>query len=173
MTDPISAVLPKLWSAATGGSTQTDSAASASGASASGSGEVNVGGLNSNTFLQLLVSQLTHQDPMKPTDATTYITEEAEFSMVQSMNTLAQQNSAILKSQQMIEATSFIGKSVTYTDADGHTASGVVSSASPGSNGAVVRVGGTQVPLSSISQVYDAGAAASGTQASTTQTPTA
>jgi flagellar basal-body rod modification protein FlgD len=90
---------------------------------------------------------------MNPTDSTTYITEEAQFSMVQSMNQLAQQNASILNSQQMQEATGFIGKNVTYVDATGATNTGVVASASPGSKGAVVRVGTAQIPISSITEV--------------------
>jgi flagellar basal-body rod modification protein FlgD len=144
MTSPISEMMPTMLSAAAAGSPTS---------TASGAGSVDIGGINGNTFLQLLVSQLTHQDPMNPTDSTTYITEEAEFSMVQSMNQLAKQNASILQSQQMQEATGFIGKNVTYVDATGATGTGIVASASPGSDGAVVRVGGMQVPLSSITSV--------------------
>ncbi|HEX7106155.1 MAG TPA: flagellar hook capping FlgD N-terminal domain-containing protein [Acidothermaceae bacterium] len=123
---------------------------------------VDLGGINSNTFLKLLVAQLSHQDPMNPTDSSTYITQEAQFAMVQSMNALAKQNAAILQSQQMQEATAFIGKNVTYVDANGVQNVGVVSSASPGSDGAVVRVGDIQVPVTSITSVFVANAAASG-----------
>jgi hypothetical protein len=72
------------------------------------------------------------------------------------MNELAKQNASILQSQQMQEATGFIGKNVTYVDANGVQNVGVVSSASPGSNGAVVRVGDTQVPVTSITSVFAA-----------------
>jgi len=160
VTSPIGEILPRLFSGAAdaiGGSSSADGSSSTGGASSSsGSDDVNLGGINSNTFLQLLVSQLTHQDPMNPTDSTTYITEEAEFSMVQSMNTLAKQNSQILQSQQMQQATGFIGKNVTYVDANGIQGVGVVASASPGnsSTGAVVRVGTAQVPISSITSVF-------------------
>jgi flagellar basal-body rod modification protein FlgD len=149
----------------------TAAAAVASASASSDSSGASVGGLDSNTFLQLLVSQLTHQDPMNPTDSTTYITEEAEFSMVQSMNTLATQNSSILQSQQMQEATGFVGKNVTYVDANGVQSAGVVSSASPGSTatGAVVRVGSTQIPISSITSVF-ADAADTGATTDTSST---
>jgi len=131
-----------------------------------------VGGLDSNSFLQLLVAQLTHQDPMNPTDATTYITEEAEFSMVQSMNSMSQQNASLLHSQQMQEATSFIGKNVVYTDSSGAMASGLVTAASPGSNGAIVRVGNTQVALSAISEVDAPGSSPMAPVAPTSPTST-
>ena len=146
MTTPITGV----------GATPSTSPTTSSGSS----GVVDLGGINSNTFLKLLVAQLSHQDPMNPTDSSTYITQEAQFSMVQSMNSLAKQNAAILQSQQMLEATSFIGKNVTYVDANGVQNVGVVSSASPGSNGAVVRVGDTQVPISSITSVFAASSGA-------------
>lgn len=169
MTNPISQILPSMWSAAAGGADPT-AAAAASGSSAGG---VDLGGINSNSFLQLLVSQLTHQDPMNPTDSSTYITEEAQFSMVQSMNTLSKQNAQILQSQQMQEATGFIGKNVTYVDSNGVQGVGVVASASPGdaSTGAVVRIGSTQVPVSSITSVF-AGTPATTATAPTTSTAT-
>jgi flagellar basal-body rod modification protein FlgD len=146
MTTPVSGISPSI---ATG----------ISPTAAGSAGDVNIGGLNINTFLQLLVAQLTHQDPMNPTDSSTYIAEEAQFAMVQTMNTLAKQNAAILQSQQMQQATTLIGKSITYIDPNGAVGSGVVSSASPGSNGVVVRVNGAQVPISSITQVAAAATA--------------
>lgn len=153
MTTSVGEVLPSLWSAAT----SAPSGATATGASSGSSSQANIGGIDTNGFLQLLVAQLTHQDPMKPADSSTYITEEAQFSMVQSMNALAKQNEAILRSTQMQEATGFIGKTVTYVDANGVANTGVVSSASPGSDGAVVRVGSEQVPVTSITAVMAAG----------------
>jgi flagellar basal-body rod modification protein FlgD len=170
MTNPISAILPQMWSAAAGGTDPT----TASTGSSNSSDSVDLGGINSNSFLQLLVAQLTHQDPMNPTDSSTYITEEAQFSMVQSMNTLSKQNAQILQSQQMQEATGYIGKNVTYVDSNGVQGVGVVASASPGnsSTGAVVRIGGTQVPVSSITSVFAGTPASNGTAApSSTATP--
>jgi flagellar basal-body rod modification protein FlgD len=165
--NPISAVLPKLMAAvqsdnpllgattgpATPSTSSTGSTGSTSGSTSTGA-PAQVGGLDSNTFLQLLVSQISNQDPMNPTDSTTYITEEAEFSMVQSMNSMAAQNTSILNSQQRQEASSYIGKDVNYTDSTGALVGGTVASASPGSAGAFVRIGGVQVPLSSISEVF-------------------
>jgi flagellar basal-body rod modification protein FlgD len=173
MINALSALLPSMLSSAalgvddastgsTSGTSDTSSSGSSSGASA------NVGGLTSDSFLQLLVSQLTNQDPMNPTDSTTYITEESEFSMVQSMNQVSSQMASLYGSQEMQQATDLIGKNITYTDGNGDSASGVVSAASPGTAGAaVVRVGDTQVSLSSISEVTAAADASAGTTSST------
>ncbi len=38
---------------------------------------------NQNTFLQLLVAQLQHQDPTQPMDGTTFVTQLAQFSDLQ------------------------------------------------------------------------------------------
>jgi flagellar basal-body rod modification protein FlgD len=179
MINPISSVLPNFLAsvAASNPLPGTANAGAAPSTSAGGSGTAaKVGGLDSSSFLKLLVAQISNQDPMKPTDSATYITEEAQFSMVQSMNTMSSQNTAILNSQLMQQATSFIGKTVTFTMGDGTTAGGVVSSASPGDNGATVRVGSLQIPLSSISSVFDpnivAGANAATNVPSATPAPT-
>ncbi len=151
--------------AATSGASSIDtSGLSAAPSTAGAANSANVGGLTSNSFLQLLVSQLTNQDPMNPTDSTTYITEESEFSMVQSMNQVSSQMTNLYGSQEMQQATDLIGKNISYTDSNGDSTSGVVSAASPGTAGAaVVRVGADQIPLSSISEVTAAGAAAAST----------
>jgi flagellar basal-body rod modification protein FlgD len=181
MINALSSLLPSMLSSAalgmddastgsTGSTSGTDSTTGTSGSSSS-SDSTSVGGLTSDSFLQLLVSQLTNQDPMNPTDSTTYITEESEFSMVQSMNQVSSQMASLYGSQEMQQATDLIGKNISYTDSNGNSASGVVSAASPGTAGAaVVRVGDTQVSLSSISEVT--AAAADGTTGSTTTDPT-
>jgi flagellar basal-body rod modification protein FlgD len=163
MIDSLSALLPTMLSSAaigTDDASTADTSATTGTSTGSSADSTSVGGLSSDSFLQLLVSQLTNQDPMNPTDSTTYITEESEFSMVQSMNQVSAQMASMYGSQEMQQATDLIGKNITYTDANGNLAIGVVSAASPGTSGAaVVRVGSDQVALSSISEVTAAGTA--------------
>lgn len=52
---------------------------------------------NQNTFLQLMISELEHQDPTNPTDGTAFITQLAEFSSVQSQTQSASDLDAILQ----------------------------------------------------------------------------
>jgi flagellar basal-body rod modification protein FlgD len=49
---------------------------------------VEPGQLNQDDFLKLLVAQLQNQNPLNPTDDTTWITQAAEFSQVQQLTTL-------------------------------------------------------------------------------------
>lgn len=53
---------------------------------------------NSSTatmFMQLLIAQLEHQDPMNPTDGTQFVTELAQFQELQTSVTTGQDVSAI------------------------------------------------------------------------------
>ena len=83
MTNPISAILPTLWSAAAAGTSDT-SGTSGSNSTGSGSSGVDLGGgIDSNTFLQLLVAQIKNQDPLQPTDGVPFLNQLAPFSQLE------------------------------------------------------------------------------------------
>ena len=71
--------------------------------------------VNETMFLQLLVAQLQNQDPMNPTDSTTFVTQLAQFQQLeQSINT-GQDVSAIRSDLDTITAA--------YTSSSNQTAS--------------------------------------------------
>lgn len=110
--------------------------------------------VDSNTFLQLLVAQLKYQDPMNPAQGTEFLAQTAQFSMVEKLNTLAQQSTDALAAQRVVEATSMVGSTVTYsTGTGGATASGVVTGVQLLASGPLLVVGGATVPLSSVTTV--------------------
>ena len=43
------------------------------------------GDVNEDQFLQLLVAQIHYQDPTNPTDATTFVTQLAQFSSLEQL----------------------------------------------------------------------------------------
>jgi flagellar basal-body rod modification protein FlgD len=51
--------------------------------------------LNQNMFLQLLVTQLQNQDPMNPTDSTSFVTQLAQFQQLEQSVNSGQDISAI------------------------------------------------------------------------------
>ncbi|HUA63502.1 MAG TPA: flagellar hook capping FlgD N-terminal domain-containing protein [Verrucomicrobiae bacterium] len=58
-----------------------------SGSSSSDAGAAATPPVNETMFLQLLVAQLQNQDPMNPTDSTTFVTQLAQFQQLeQSIN---------------------------------------------------------------------------------------
>lgn len=74
------------------------------------------GAVDKDAFLKLLVAQLSHQDPLKPTDGTEFVTQLAQFSTVEQQ--IAQSAKLELISLQLSglasnEAASLVGKTVT------------------------------------------------------------
>lgn len=69
----------------------------------------------SNMFLELLVAQISHQNPLNPMDGTQYVSQLAEFSSVESLEKLNLQSDQQIKymqSMQAIEATQLVGQRV-------------------------------------------------------------
>ena len=77
--------------------------------------------LGETDFLQLLMTEMTNQDPMQPMDDTQFIAQMAQFSSLEQM-----QN--VNTSLQMSQATSMIGSEVTWANASGQSVSGTVGS---------------------------------------------
>lgn len=73
--------------------------------------------LDKDAFLQLLVTQLKHQDPMKPMDDTAFIAEMAQFSSLEQMQNM----NKLLEQQQsfgaLSQASGMIGKHVQLQEA--------------------------------------------------------
>lgn len=73
-----------------------------------------------NTFLKLLVAQLTHQDPLNPTDDKEFVAQLAQFT---SLEQLQEINAGVgtlndtMHQGQLMSATGFIGKDVVVTGA--------------------------------------------------------
>ena len=108
--------------------------------------------MDKDMFLKLLVAQLKYQDPSKPTDASQFLAQTAQFTMVEKIEELAKYQQEMVTAQLMTTATSMIGRTVTYTGLDGKEATGVVTSATIGSN-PMLKVGDTEVALSSVKEV--------------------
>jgi flagellar basal-body rod modification protein FlgD len=84
---------------------------------------------NSQTFLQLLVAQLENQDPTNPTDPTSFMTEIAQLTAVQSQTSLSAE-------EQTVAADSMIGLTVTGAGSSGASLTGQVTGVLLSSTGA-------------------------------------
>jgi flagellar basal-body rod modification protein FlgD len=116
----------------------------------------NANGFDSETFLKLLVAQLKYQDPSDPASSSELMAQTATLAQVQSLDAIAKQNSQSLTLQKSLSAGALVGQTVSYTDSDGATKTGVVtavkiSSDSTAESQAVI--GGVDVDLGRISQV--------------------
>ncbi|HET9657800.1 MAG TPA: flagellar hook capping FlgD N-terminal domain-containing protein [Kineosporiaceae bacterium] len=131
--------------------------------------------MGKDTFLKLLVAQLQYQDPSNPADATQFISQTAQFTVVEKLSDLSTLNQQLLTTTQAQSAAALVGKTVTWTDAAGTDHSGVVTAATLGSSPSLT-IGDQTVDLSAITSVTTTPASGSGSttgSGSTSGTPTA
>jgi flagellar basal-body rod modification protein FlgD len=107
-----------------------------------------------DAFLKLLVAQLKYQDPSNPTDPTQFMSQTAQFSQIEALQNLAKQNTTMLNSTQSTQAAGMIGKTITGTPTlGGADVTGVVTGVKLGTDGPVIKIGDTEVNLSSVKEV--------------------
>jgi flagellar basal-body rod modification protein FlgD len=109
--------------------------------------------MDKDLFLKLLVAQLKYQDPSKPADASQFMAQTAQFTMVEKLDEMLASQQSMVSAQLMTGATSLIGRTITYAGLDGNDVTGVVTSATISGSNPTVRVGNTDVALSSVKEV--------------------
>ncbi|AKJ41385.1 flagellar hook assembly protein FlgD [Pragia fontium] len=75
----------------------------------------NDGGDLNSLFMTLLVAQIQNQDPLNPTDGTEYVSQLAQMTQVQSMETMSQlmkNNSVLMDNLQVLSTAGLVGQSV-------------------------------------------------------------
>lgn len=68
-----------------------------------------------NMFMTLLVAQIQNQDPLNPTDGTEYVSQLAQMTQVQSMETMSalmQNNSILMDNLQVLSTAGLVGQQV-------------------------------------------------------------
>jgi flagellar basal-body rod modification protein FlgD len=113
--------------------------------------------MGKDTFLKLLVAQMRYQDPTKPTSSSEFMAQTATFTQVEKLDQIASQNAQLLTLQRSLSAGALIGHNVSYTDTDGTTKTGAVSSVRIAGTGAETEpqamVDGVAVALGRITEV--------------------
>ncbi len=107
--------------------------------------------VNSETFLNLLVAEMTNQDPLEPTSNTEFVTQMAQFTQLQ----YSQDSSTYAKANY---ASSLVGKTVTASKMEGAelvTKTGVVESVVKSGDTYTVSIGGVSFDISKISSVAE------------------
>lgn len=87
-------------------------------------------GLDFQSLLRIILTQLTYQDPLKPMDNFQFVSQLAQFSQLQQSQTLNDQMTSLLSAQAAMQATSLLGRTVDFTNAGGAAMSGLVKSVS-------------------------------------------
>ncbi len=121
--------------------------------------------LDQQDFLKLLVAQMTQQDPMNPESNLDFSAQLAQFSTLQATN-------AMQSSQQFLQATTLIGRSVVLQDADQATVSGVVSAVQMVAGTPMLVINGQSYDLSQVTAVAPAPPQTASATATPTSAPT-
>ncbi len=72
----------------------------------------NAFGLNFESLLKIILTQLTYQDPLKPMDNFQFVSQLAQFSQIQQGQVMTDKLEALLASQTAFQATSLLGRIV-------------------------------------------------------------
>jgi len=135
----------------TSGTGAADAAAMAASSSTSSADNT----MGKDAFLKLLVTQLKYQDPLKPTDAQSFMAQTAQFTQVEKLEELTK---AMAKSSQISSlstASALLGRTVSFALPTGGTASGVVTGATPATDGVHLRVGSRETTLDQLIEVTE------------------
>ena len=137
------------------------------GSVGSGSGgTIQPQGLSIQDFLQLFLSQLQFQDPLKPIDNTEFLAQLAQFTNIEQTQVMSDNVSGELTIDSVNQAVGLLGRQVQFTDANNATQSGVVDQVnfSNGQPSLIVTVNSspTSVSLSQLTQVGIATSAPTG-----------
>lgn len=102
--------------------------------------------LGKDDFLKLLVTQLSHQDPLAPMEDKDFIAQMAQFTSLEQMKNMN-------TSTQITQATASIGKQVTWADDTGKEQTGVVSAVRIVSGEPQLVIGDQNIALSKIIKI--------------------
>jgi flagellar basal-body rod modification protein FlgD len=88
-------------------------------------------GLDFQSLLRIILTQLTYQDPLKPMDNFQFVSQLAQFSQLQQSQSLNDNVTSLLASQAATQATGLLGRTVDFAAVAGGTAqTGIVKSVS-------------------------------------------
>ncbi len=140
------------------GTSATDPISTPGGTATSSPGSQKLG---KDAFMNLLVTQLKHQDPLAPTENQEFIAQLAQFSSLEGIQELndnllglavLQQSNALMA--QLTQSSDLIGKTVKYVDPNTNVeSSGDVTSVKIKDGIAVLNIGNKDIPLGNVTEV--------------------
>ncbi len=116
-----------------------------------------LGNLDSDMFLELMIAQLRYQNPLEPTDASSMMQQTAQFTMVETLQTIADTQQQLMNMSQLSTALNMVGKQIEAIGFDGLPTEGLVSGIRFTVDGAILEMdNGADVPLVNVLSVTDA-----------------
>jgi len=110
-------------------------------------------GLGASDFMQILLAQLTHQNPLDPMSDSDMMTQFSQLNSLQTLQTMSTTMNEVETSSQIGYAASLVGKTVKVARSDGTTAEGVVSGVQIQDNQANLQIGGESLPVTNLLEI--------------------
>ena len=111
--------------------------------------------LNADDFMQILLTQLTHQNPLEPMDNAEMTTQFSQLNSLQQLRDINAGMEKLAASNQVIYLASLIGKSVKVNRPDGKVLEGVVEEVFTEKDNPQLRIGSQKVSLDDVIEVKD------------------
>lgn len=99
----------------------------------------NAFGLDFQSLLKIILTQLTYQDPLKPMDNFQFVSQLGQFAQLQQSQSLNDQITSLLSAQAATQATSLLGRTVDVST-NNATLSGEVTAVSFASGAPLVTI---------------------------------
>ncbi|MDR1786428.1 MAG: flagellar hook assembly protein FlgD [Spirochaetaceae bacterium] len=115
-------------------------------------GRIATQALGKDDFLQLLLAQLSHQDPTSPMENTEFIAQMAQFSSLEQMTNMSNEFAKLSEKLMLSEAMGALGKTVELNVGD-TAITGTVESVTRGSQPEVM-VNGSMYSMDYIRKIY-------------------
>jgi len=114
----------------------------------------NLKGLAAGDFLNLMINQLQHQDPLNPTDSNQLLTQMSQISNLQSNTNMSDSLKSLTLQQSIGAAGNLIGKKVEGLDDSGQKVTGTVTSVRVENNAVSLETdGGKTLPMKNLTNV--------------------
>lgn len=118
-----------------------------------GAASSSLGGLTSDSFLQLLVAQLRYQNPLSPSDPSDMMLQTAQLTQLETIQQLADLQRRDLGLQEAVLAAGMVGREVEAAGPGDTTVTGIVDGIRYTTAGPVLDVAGTEVGLGDVTGV--------------------
>src|SRR6476646_733514 len=112
--------------------------------------------LNTNDFINMMMTQLEHQDPLNPTTSDQLMSQMSQIGQLQSTSQLQTTLTGLATQMQIGSASSLMGKQVTGIDNDKNPVTGVVATVQVTSTGVNLQLNdGSTLALSNVSSISE------------------
>ncbi len=112
-----------------------------------------LGGLDSESFMKLLVAQLRFQNPMAPSDPTDMMLQTTQLAQLDAVQQLVDLQRRDFGLNEAVMAASLLGAEVTAATGDSSTVTGHVESVRYTTSGPVLSVDGQDVHLQAVTEI--------------------